>query len=326
MYEAYALIKQGKYINVYALLLNNDVTQTDIFKITNVVSTKNPKDVYQNKEGHRYNISKIAALYFNIVDDVIKLTFEKKEVLANIVNYILNDKVLLNHRIGKSKLDEYTKWYESIKDTLDEDLADEIRPERMNINNYNSDDKLIDAISVISHAIYNLRIIDVAKLPQEFKDMYKYYKTYNENYKEEKDIFEIGAAAVPASKLISITYTEAYDNFVKIVKHFEVITPNQFKELWEVYQDAYNLNEPSIFWDYAQLMVEDYEHIGYKLNELIIDEDSFEIAEFNYDHSNYIRARNKRWYDIENQDAEHFKMTLGEMDEYEEEIESMWGE
>jgi len=308
LYEAYALIKRGNFINVYSLLLNNGMIQNEVFKITNIVSTKEPRSVYQNNEGYRYNISKISVLYFNIVNDVIFIRFNKKEVLANIVNYILNDKTLLNHTIGKPKLDEYTKWFMSVKDELNEDALDELRPERTNLNHYNSDDKQIDAINVISDAIYKQKLLSDKDLPEEFVAMFRYNKQYNVDYVEERDVFEMGAACIRLKTLIQVTYPEAYKQFVIMIKHIDIVTPNGIKLLWERYQDAYIINAPKLFWDYIQELVEDYDQIGYKLNELFVDEDTLDIAEYDHTHSNYIRTKNKHYYNIENQDAEHFKM------------------
>ena len=307
--------------------MNNEVLQSDVFKITNIISTKNPELVYKNKEGYRYNISKVKALYYNIVDDVINIRFNKEEILANIVNYILNDLVLLNHKISKPKLTQYQTWFESVKDSLDDDLLDDIRPERMMINHYNSDDKISDAIDVISNAIYKQKLLTSDALPVEFKAMFKYHKEYLETYKAERDVFEIGAATLNVKNIITVTFPEAYAKFVSMLKHVDVVTPNGIKLLWERYQDSYIINEPEIFWNYVQELVEDYDQLGYKLNELFISEDTLDIAEFNTTHSNYIRAKNKRFYDLQNQDAEHFKMTLGEIDEHDKEtdLESMWG-
>jgi len=323
LYDAYSLIKHGKYINVYALLLNNGMIQSEIFKITNTISTKDPKSVYQNKEGYRYNISKIAALYFNIVDDTIKIRFNKKEILGNIVNYILNDLTLLNHKVTKPKLDIYTQWYDSVKSELDDELLDDIRPERMMINHYNSDDKLTDAISVLADAIYNQKIVDKSELPKELSQMVKYNRQYKDNYVEKRDIFEIGAAGLQVEKLITINYPDAYKQFTNIVRHLEMITPNGFKDLWERYQDAFSINEPVIFWDYVQELADEYDQVGYKLNELFISEDTLDISAFDHAHSNYIRAKNKRWYSIENQDAEHFKM-FSDDEDLDDTDESMW--
>ena len=104
-----------------------------------------------------------------------------------------------------------------------------------------------------------------------------------------------------------------------------MITPNGLKVLWEHYQDAYIINSPKLFWDYVQQLVEDYDQVGYKLNELFISEDILDVAEYDHTHSNYIRAKNKRYYSLENQDAEHFKMFSDDEELDYNDDESMWG-
>ena len=76
--EAFKLIKGGAYINIYQLLINNDVSAQSAKTISMNISTKNPRLIYKNNEGHRYNINKVSTLYFNIVDlslDVLDCSF-----------------------------------------------------------------------------------------------------------------------------------------------------------------------------------------------------------------------------------------------------------
>ncbi len=323
LYESFKLIKAGKYINIFGLLLNNGIERNDVFKITNIVSTKNPKVIYKNNEGHRYNIKKIKALYFNIIEDVIDIPIGKKIVLANIINFVLNDKDLMKHEIGnKKKAREYSEWYESVKDSFDEEFADELRPERVNLNDYSSDNNLKDAIDIIVNAIYEQKLLTVKDLPAEFSIMFKQHKNYNKTYKEERDIHEMGAATMNMEEVLNISIPEAYVSFTKMVQHLEMCTPHDMILIWNAYQESYKLNEPKSFWDLVDSLAEEYNQVGYKLNELFISEDTLDIVPIEATHSLYIRARNRRYYDIQNQDAEHFKLYDGMEDD---EVSEAWG-
>jgi len=332
LYEAYALIKQNKYINIYGLLQNNGVKKEDIMLITNTISTKNPRLIYRNREGYRYNISKIKSLYFNIIEDKLQINYNKKEILANIVNYVLNDKELLNHRIKNTNHTKYSEWYDLIKDDLDPEFADEIRPERMNLKTYSSDDKISDVIDIITDAIYNQNILDVKVLPQEFKDLYKYYKEYLNNFKDEPDVQDISAPIISFDKLLNKYISEeGYNIFCNIIKHVEYITPDLLKEMWEVFQDAYFINDAEIFWDFINELADNYDNAAMIIKELIDDETSFDIINISHEHPNYIKVKNKKYYDISKQLQYITDDTIDAFEEYDfdenddvSNLEEMW--
>ena len=311
LYEAYALIKKGKYINLYSLLLNNNVEQQDVFKILNTVSIKNPKTIYKNNQGNRYSIKKIKELYFNIVDDTIDAGINKELMLANIVNYVLNDKTLLNHIVGLTpKKLQYNIWFDMIKHDLDEEEFDTLRPERFNVNEYNQDNNIGDFIKIITHAIYAQKLLAIDNLPEEFKGTIKRYNDYLGYFDEPKDVEDIGAATSNIKELLNISeeQQEIYDSFVILITNLLTISPYEITELWRVYHKAMLTNNSIMFWEYVDVLVDDYNNVGQKLIEIKISSDTFDIIDFTESHSNYIRSKNKRYYNKDNQENEHSKL------------------
>ena len=315
LYEAYALIKKNNYINLYSLLLNNGVEQQDVFKVLNTISIKNPKLVYKNNQGHRYNIKKISTLYFNVVNDIIDAGMHKELILANIINYVLNDNTLLNHIVGLTpKKLEYMLWFDMIKSELDNKLIDELRPERIKFNEYNSDNEASSLISIITHAIFKQKLLVSSDLPEDFKLVFKRYNNYIDNYIEAKDVESIGAATVNIKDLLIINDHSIYDEFVILVTNVTTISPNEIIDLWSSYENAYITNQPQLFWDYVTSLVDEYNNVGFKLLEVKIDNDTLDIYDFTHSHSTYIRSKNKRYYNIANQEKEHIKLYNDEED------------
>lgn len=320
IYEAFDLIMKGKYLNVYKLLINNNVSNDTAKAITNNISTKDPASVYKNNEGYRYNIHKVEALYFNIVKDIIKIDIGKKEILANIVNFVLNDNELMNHVIGSTKkLNKYIEWYDSVVDTLDPEFADELHPKRQNFNEYNSDNFSDSAFRIIRHAIANEHLLTIDDLPNNFKIMRKNYLKYMAEYIEPNDILEIGAATLNLKEFLNPADDNIYNQFKRFVIHFDRIKPIEIKEIWEKFEYCYKNNDATAFWDYIEDestsidLDEDTDIIDDKFNyqkliELYTGEDIFDLESIEFTHGSYIRIRQKRYYDKRNQERELMKM------------------
>lgn len=318
LYEAFKLILKGAYVNLYQLLLNNGLEKSQVMAITNNISTKNPVEVYKNAEGFRYNIGKIERLYFDICDNKIQIKFGKSIILANIVNYILNDTALLAHNIGETKkMDKYVAWYNEAVSEMDPLLADEFHPSRLRVNEYNSDNGLKSAINVIVHAIYNEKLLKVADLPKDFKGLFAKHKEYIKNFKEPKDIFDMGAASLDIKTYLNIEDTElnAYNSFKKMVIHLDKITPLELKDLWSTYYEAYITNNTEGFWNYVEEMALELSFPHQILMTLYNGEDEFDIIDVEPRHEPYIRVKQKRYYNKANQDREHQKMIdpMGEL-------------
>lgn len=326
LYEAFKLIKCGKYINIYQLLVNNDVGNQDARKISNNVSTKDPKSVYQNSEGYRYNITKIKHLYFNIVEGKIDIPFGKNKILANIVNFILNDTVLLNHTIGQNKKHElYVEWYNKHASELEPDFADEIHPDRFRFNEYSSDNSLSAAITIVIDAIYNRNLLTAKDLPKDFKKMFKHHKEYMANFVEPRDPQEIGAAVLSVNEFLNVENdNEAYILFKRFLKHLDMVKPIEVREMWKIFEESFKTNNPSLFWDYIEdesTNMEEDEELGeltdrfsfQTLLDMWSGEDTLVIDNTERYDSCYIRIRQKRYYNKNNQDREHSKM----LDEFE---------
>jgi len=309
LYEAFTLIKKGAYINLYQLLLNNDIDAKTTRLITNNISTKNPYEIYKNNEGYRYNIHKVEKLYFDIITDKIKIRFGKKIILANIINYILNDKDLLNHNVGEmKKYDLYVSWYDEIAPTLDIQLADDLHPSRVKFNEYTSDNNSKSAINVIVNAIYSQKLLKADKLPKEFKDLFARHKEYIKNYEEPKDIFEIGAAVLDIKEFLKPVDMNVYNSFKKMLIHLDKITPIELKELWDVYLLANKNENPSEFWNYVENLALELSIPHQLLMALYNGEDEFNIVDIEPRHEPYIKVKQKRYYNKENQYREHQKM------------------
>jgi len=320
IFEAFEMIKGNVYINVRQLLLNNGVSSGTTRAITDTISTKDPKKIYQNDEGYRYNIHKIEALYFNIVNNVINITVGKTEILANIVNFILNDNVLMAHQIGvTNKFSAYLTWYEENVSTMDQELADELHPSRHVFNEYNSDNFLDAAFRVIKHAIGELEILTLENLPKEFKEMRKNYLKYMKAYVEPVDIFDIGAATLNLKEFLNPSDEQIYNLFKRFVVHFDRIKPIEVQEIWHKFEHYYKLGDASSFWDYIEDEAttkdidEEFSEIEDKFNyqkllELYTGDDIFELTDIEPHHGPYIRIRQKRYYDKRNQENELRKM------------------
>lgn len=316
LFEAFNMILKGHYINLYQLLLNNGLDKNQVMAITNNVSTKNPKEVYKNAEGFRYNIGKIERLYFDIVKDKIKIGLRKDYILANIVNYILNDEELLTHNIGETKRhDKYVAWYESVVHTLDEVTADELHPNRFKINEYNSDNKLKSAINIVVDAIYKRNLLKVANLPDTFKGLFQRYKDYIKNYVEQKDILDMGAATLNVKEFLKASDDDCYNSFKKMLVHIEKITPIELRDLWNMYHTCFINNNAEVFWNYAEEMALELSFPHQIIMTLYTGEDEFDILDVEPRHEPYIRVKQKRYYNKQNQDREHQKM-LDPMGEY----------
>jgi len=309
LYEGFALIKKGEYINIRQLLLNNNVDQKLANTISNTISTKNPKLIYNNADGYRYNITKVKHLYFNILEGIIDIKFNKKVILANIVNFILNDTTLLNHTINaNTKHSQYIKWYNSICDDLSIELQDEFHPNRIKFNEYTSDNGLKAAIDIIVDAIYVQKILDIKNVPETFKQMFKRYKEYIKNYNEDKDIFDIGAPILNIKEYLNIKDERTYKDFSKFLQHINIIKPLELKELWEQYCDSVFKNDCTLFWNYVEDMAFEHNMACQKLMMVHPGQDDFEPLDITPSDGPYFKIKQKRYYNKNDQYNEHKKL------------------
>ena len=277
LYDAYDLIVSGKFINVYQLLLNNDISKEDTIKIVSSVSIKNPKHIHRSVNGYRYNIQKIKELYFNIVNDVIKVDFNKPIILANIVNFILNDIELLNHKMNANeKLDDYINWYYNT--ALTKDLIEDLNPELINFNKYDTKNNMYMIFDIIADAIYNQKLLTIKDLPSLFKVAYDEHQSYLASYVPDKDIHEIGSAFITIDELVNITNKDAFNAFKKVMKSVDVITIESLLKFWDIWVKCYERNTPTHFWNFIEYYNnKNNDRASEKILDVLNDEESFDV-------------------------------------------------
>lgn len=301
MQAAFCLIRTGKYINLYKVLIANGVDTKKAMQLTTrKFSTKNPKQLYNTAGGNRYNMDKLLMVFNNLVDgnlcqptnedaiaayksgnlDQLKARYEDFRVryLSNIINYILNDPVLKSTKpdfVNSKMTPAYRYW---------------------------------NAIQIIIKGI-QLGLVDMKRIPMWFRELSYQHKNLISD-KNRMDRIEgpeenmIAPAVVSVRKYLKITVEqeEAYKLFIPLLRHIKKTTPLELEVCWEHFMKAYVNDEPALFWRYIanisgqggeQSVIDIHDildvkskedgslNLGFALYEAMISEDDFRVFDVN---------------------------------------------
>lgn len=298
---AFGLIRAGKYINLYKLLIANGIDSKKAIQVTTrKLSTKNPKQLYNTAGGNRYNMDKLLIVFNNLVDgnlcqpteadalaaynantlDQLKARYEDYRVryLSNIINYVLNDPVLKQTKpdfINSKLAPAYRYW---------------------------------NAIQIVITGI-KLGLIDMKRVPMWFRELSYQHKILIADKKRIEKIEGpeenmVAPAVVSVRKYLNITaeQEEAYKMFIPLLRHIKKTTPLELEVCWEHFIKAYVNDEPALFWRYIanisghggeeQIVdIHDILHLkskedgafnlGFALYDAMISEDDFKVFDVN---------------------------------------------